>query len=168
MNTVFVNGLAVALVFLISSQTNADMYVLSGTMDVFQATTNPGNVGNGTGTIAGTYDDVTNSLNYTLTWENLTSAITNMHFHVGAPGETGGPDLNIPSPWNTPYTDSATLSAGEESNLLGGLWYVNIHTSNFPTGEIRGQVQASLIPEPASAALLAGLSGLLLLRRRRS
>jgi hypothetical protein len=53
---------------------------------------------------------------------------------------------------------------GAEAALIGGLeggtTYFNIHTSNFPAGEIRG-----FIPEPASLSLLA--IGLVLAGRRR-
>jgi hypothetical protein len=46
--------------------------------------------------------------------------------------------------------------------------YVNIHTSAYPAGEIRGFIVAAPIPEPAEWALLAGgLASLLWAGRRR-
>ncbi len=46
--------------------------------------------------------------------------------------------------------------------------YVNIHTSAYPGGEIRGFIVAAPIPEPAEWAMMAGgLAGLLWLGRRR-
>jgi hypothetical protein len=60
---------------------------------------------------------------------------------------------------------------GAASALLdamnAGEAYVNIHTSAYPNGEIRGFVMAAPIPEPAQWSMLAGgLGGLLLIGRR--
>ena len=43
----------------------------------------------------------------------------------------------ISSPIN--YT-SAALTEAQEADLNGGLNYVNLHTTAFPGGEIRGQL----------------------------
>ncbi len=152
---------AVLLGFGLAGQASATVYTLSGNMDVFQALSNPGNVGNGTGTISGSYDDVTDLLNYSISWQNLTGTVTNMHFHLGAPGVPGGVELPIPGPWSSPQIGTnIALNAAQEQNLLAGLWYVNVHTTTFGGGEIRGQVNAA-VPEPGTVALLAlGMFGL--------
>ena len=78
-------------------------YDLSGPMDRFQATTNSGNAGIGTGSISGTYDPSTNILAWTINFTDLTSSVTNMHFHKGAVGEAVGIEVGIPAtPWTSP------------------------------------------------------------------
>ncbi len=59
---------------------------------------------------------------------------------------------------------ASALIAGVNANEA----YVNIHTSAYPDGEIRGFLVAAPIPEPAEWAMLgAGLAGLLWMGRRR-
>ncbi len=100
---------------------------------------------------------------------DLTSPITNMHFHNGAPGVSGGVDLAIPSPWSSPQVGSAILTATQETNLLSGDWYVNVHTTNFGGGEIRGQVIINPVPIPAAVWLFgSGLLGLVGVARRKT
>lgn len=135
----------------ISTPASAALYQLSGDMDVFQALTNPDNIGSGTGTISGDYNDVTNILNYSLEWSGLTSDVNNIHFHLGAPGVSGGIQLGVPGPWSSPQIGSGiVLTAAQETNLLAGNWYVNVHTDDFAGGEIRGQVNVSAVPVPAA------------------
>ena len=60
---------------------------------------------------------------------------------------------------------TALAEAAMYASLLDGKAYLNIHSSTFPGGEIRGFLNA--VPEPASLTSLAiGAVGLLLARRR--
>jgi hypothetical protein len=57
-----------------------------------------------------------------------------------------------------------TFTLTQVAQFAQNLGYVNVHSSQFPGGEIRGQL--ILIPAPGAAAV-AGLGGLLATRRRR-
>jgi hypothetical protein len=64
----------------------------------------------------------------------------------------------------TPASASAALIDGINDNQA----YLNIHTSEYPAGEIRGFLVAAPIPEPATWGMLGlGLASLGMLKRRR-
>jgi hypothetical protein len=79
-------------------------------------------------------------------------------------------DLTLASSYNPAFVTSHGGLASAEAALIAGLLdgetYLNIHTTNFPGGEIRGFV----VSEPGSLALLAlGIcAGFASLRRRRA
>jgi hypothetical protein len=107
---------------------------------------------------------------YTLKWSNLTSPITQSHIHFGkvhVPGQVivflCADPTKVPEPAGTPVctgtsgTVTGTLSAGNvlaqptqnikagdfdalEDALESSTAYANLHTVNFPAGEVRGQV----------------------------
>ena len=77
---------------------------------------------------------------------DLTSNITNAHLHYGALGISGSVAIPISqflqgNSYHGVY-DLTSLSnkAGFLDSLQHGKIYVNIHTTNFPGGEIRGQL----------------------------
>ncbi len=71
-------------------------------------------------------------------------------------------DIGAVSGLASPMVGNATITAQQADDLISGLWYVNIHTTAFGGGEIRGQV----VPAPGAMMLLAG-AGLFATRRRR-
>lgn len=73
-------------------------------------------------------------------------------------------DTSLPASWNGAFlTANGGGTAGAEqafnAGLLAGQAYFNIHSMQFPSGEIRGFLQP--VPEPANIALWGG--GLLVL-----
>jgi hypothetical protein len=62
--------------------------------------------------------------------------------------------------WDATEGNSTTFAA-QLDNILNGRSYINFHTTQFPGGEIRGNI--ALVPEPETYLLLLG--GLALLTR---
>ena len=93
---------------------------------------------NATGTAAFAVDTLANSLSFDVTFANLTSAEISAHIHQGAPGVNGAIKFGLPLGFNKKGT--WFYPQADEAAILGGLMYINIHSSNFPGGEIRGQM----------------------------
>lgn len=98
-----------------------------------------------TGTMNATFDKDTKIIKYTLTFSGLNPV--NGHFHKGAVGTAGGVVIDL-KPASGTFTNplsgsTRALTAAEETDLLSGQWYVNLHSSTYPGGEIRGQMVAN-------------------------
>jgi hypothetical protein len=71
-------------------------------------------------------------------------------------------DLTQAASWNSVYINNnghstASAETALETALLGGKAYLNIHTSTFGGGEIRGFLTLAPVPEPATTCLAGGL-----------
>lgn len=102
-----------------------------------------------TGTATATLDTTTNFFTLQYVFSGLLGTQTDAHIHGGARG-TNGPVL-FHLGLGSPNSFSTFLTDLQESRLLSSLWYVNIHSTVFPGGEIRGQLQP--VPEPSTYAL---------------
>ncbi|WP_214226382.1 CHRD domain-containing protein [Pedobacter sp. B4-66] len=103
----------------------------------------------GTATANITYSEQSKTIAYTINWQLGSSAVTTtgMHFH-GA--DNGSNSVNSPIVIEIPGFSTGSsgtltgttraLNATEISQLLSGKWYINIHSSDFTSGELRGNI----------------------------
>ena len=101
----------------------------------------PPNTSSATGTADLDYDAGSKKLSWTVTYSGLSGPATAAHFHGPAEaGKNAGVAVPIPNAASSPVKGEATLTDAQAADLLGGKYYINIHTAANPGGEIRGQV----------------------------
>lgn len=88
-----------------------------------------------TGTVTGKYNKTTRELTYSVSWNALTSTVADMHFH------DDGPVIIHIEGFPTAVTGSmenkkATFTESQAADLAAGKVYIQIHTANFPGGEV--------------------------------
>jgi hypothetical protein len=95
----------------------------------------------GTGTFTATLNSETRTFSYTLRFEGLTGPATAAYVHgPAARGVNAGVVIPLGiNPVSAVY-GSETLTDDQMKQLEAGLWYVAVHTSAHPGGEIRGQI----------------------------
>jgi CHRD domain-containing protein len=120
----------------------------------------------GTGSFTARIDDDEQMITFKLTYSGLTAPALVSHIHFGARFTAGGVSAFLCGGGGKPDCPPGTMSKaivtgtitaadvvgpagqgitpGEFGELVrairSGVTYVNVHTSNFPSGEIRGQV----------------------------
>ena len=148
---------------------------LEASIDGAQANAGAGTGSPGTGSGTITFDTNTNLLTWEVTWSGLSGADVLAHFHGPAlPNQNAGVQVGIGIP--SPRIGNAVLDAGQAADLLADLWYINIHSTTFQGGEIRGQVlppsSPTPIPEPSTYLLFAvgilGIIGMAYRRRKKA
>lgn len=190
-------ALLLGLASIAAAPAHAALFVYSAPLDGSQES--PAVVTPGTGFTAVTYDDILHSLRIETSFSGLMGNTTASHIHIRPDLATanGGVATQIPSfpgfplgvkegaydatfnllmasSWNpaflnanggTPEGAEAAFLAG----LNGGRAYLNVHSNMFPSGEIRGNLNA--IPEPSGWAMMIvgfSMAGVILRRSRRT
>jgi hypothetical protein len=160
----------VAVLGLTAVATNADEGTLSLTAKLTGFQESPPKLSPSTGTFEATV--IGSTLSYTLTYSKLSSPAFMSHIHFAQPAVNGGIFLwlcgsaTAPGPAGTPTcppdggtvsrsgvtaadiqgVSAQNLTAGDFAGALriitGGSAYVNVHSTLFPGGEIRGLVRS--------------------------
>lgn len=162
-NKFFITGLLVlSLVMFFQKNSLATMYTIH--INILGSQEVPPSTSTGVGALDGTYDDGNQQLVFDMFFTGLSAGTTAAHFHgpanigVNAPIQIGfaGFPTGVTSGG---YSNTYTLTLAQETQLLGGLWYVNIHTTGFPGGEIRGQLIEGTLPVELSSFAANVLKG---------
>jgi hypothetical protein len=188
-------SLLISLAMCASSASQAAIYTtqLSGPAEA------PPNASPGTGNATVNFDLTAHLLSIDMSFSGLTSGTTAAHIHccttppgtapvatqlptfTGFPlGVTSGTYSRIfntldAATWNPTFVtatggSAATAEAALAAGLAAGTSYLNLHTTAFPGGEIRGFLTATAtgqVPEPPALALFAITMGALVAVRRR-
>jgi hypothetical protein len=123
-----------ALAALASAQQVSLSAFLSGAFET------PANASPAKGSAKLSYDQTSGLLSYDVSVSGLSA--TAAHIHTGAAGVPGGiliPLVGGPTSWS----GTAALPTGALTALLHAGLYINLHTSAFPSGEVRGQILIS-------------------------
>ncbi|REJ04735.1 CHRD domain-containing protein [Microbacterium bovistercoris] len=83
---------------------------------------------------------------YSLDVTGLSAPATAAHVHIGEQGVAGPVRIPLGVPSTTSF-EVAACTVVSDPTILEGIqdsprgWYVNVHTSTYPGGEVRGQLK---------------------------
>jgi hypothetical protein len=87
-------------------------------------------------------DTATHELTYDVTFSGFSSDVTAAHIHGPAEaGKNAGVVVPLGNAPKSPIHGTAKLTAEQEKQLAAGLYYVNVHSKNNPSGAVRGQLE---------------------------
>ena len=133
--------LVLPLVF--AAPASAQNQFFTATLDGLQET--PPVVTPATGFGSFVIDTTANTLTFHIEFSGLLAPENNAHIHGFAPPGTPAGIL-YPLPAGSPKTGVITYLESEEQGILTGQTYVNVHSTMFPAGEIRGQIVPAIGP----------------------
>jgi hypothetical protein len=145
-HTVLRSGLAAALLAL--AVAGCGQMRPSQKIEIFEASLSgsqevPANSSTATGAAEVQVNQNTGRITWKVTYNGISSGATAGHIHgPAAVGQNAG--VVIPFGNNVtaqPIAGEAAVTAAQYADLAAGLYYVNIHSTQFPGGEIRGQLR---------------------------
>jgi MYXO-CTERM domain-containing protein len=105
------------------------------------------------GTATLNFNDANNKLTGTVTLTGLAAGnVTGQHIHTAACGANGAVAQSLATPSGSTISVDLTLTTQQATDLAAKNLYINIHTTAFAGGEIRGQI----FPQGGADACPAG------------
>ena len=96
----------------------------------------------GTGTAEVRINIRDNTFTWTTSYSGTTGPVTMGHIHgPAAAGANAGVVVPLQGSEKPSAQGSGKLTAAQYGDLAAGLYYVNLHTAQYPGGEIRGQLR---------------------------
>ena len=117
--------------------------VLSGLQEV------PSNASTGAATAVVVLNDAQTQFSYSVTFSGLVGTLTASHIHKAAVGVNGGVIFGFSPPIGAQsgtYGGVVNPTPAQVADLVAGLYYVNIHSTVWPGGELRGQLVGDATP----------------------
>lgn len=145
-------GIAVVVAGGAVARTTADQVTLRALMrSSEEVPPTTGDVANarGTFTASATKSATGATLNWTLTFSNLSGNAIAAHIHTGPRGQAGPPTVPLCGPCTSGATGTTDITAAFLTTMQSGGTYVNVHTPTNPGGEIRNQLGAIATVRPA-------------------
>ncbi len=151
----------------LTGSASADILSFEANLDGLQMVPPNASPAFGSGTFS--FDTATSALSVTVgNYQDLLGGANQVFLNVGAPGANGpfvfALTLDTPGAATGTFSGGGALTPAQTLSLNNGDLYMRITSAVFPGGEIRGQLLA--VPAPGAAVLL-GMAGLGVLRRRR-
>ncbi len=143
-----------AAALVLASAASATTHTFSVSLDGSQEVPPTGSPAFGSATVF--LDTVANTMTVDLTFSGLVATQTAAHLHgPAAQGQNAGVLVGFPIGNLVgqvfPITDTI------EGHMLSGLTYINVHSTTFPAGEIRGQLQQPVSVDDSSWAGIKAL-----------
>ena len=116
--------------------------------DTFGATLNggqevPPTSSTATGTYTANYNRVTRVLSYTVAYQGFTPTMGHIHSVTATTAEGNNGPVSIPFQGSlaSPISGTVALSQAQQDEMYARRTYVNLHSAQFPNGEIRGNIR---------------------------